>query len=95
MTPRTRVAVVLLYVGYGIALVPLVVVIPVALAFYGIGGSFTVPSGAFLFALVLLWPVGLVLSLFKRPQRLLIGYIFLAAVAVSVAAFVAWVALAT
>ena len=92
-TSRRRGPVIALYVGYGVILVPLIVVFSVALAFLAIGGSFIAPSAAFIVATALLWPAGLILSLVRRSLR--IGYLFLGAVAIAMAGFVAWVALGT
>ena len=95
MTSRPRVAVVAMYVAYAVVLVPLVVVFFVALAFYGFGGEFLAPSGAFLLLFLLLWPAGLVLSIVIPRHRLRLGYSFLAAVLVAIAGFAAYVALGT
>ena len=92
-TARPRGPVIALYVGYGVILIPLVVVFSVALAFFAIGGSFVAPSAAFIVVSALLWPAGLVLSLVRRSLR--VGYLFLAAVALAMAGFAAWVALGT
>jgi len=92
-TSRPRRRAIALYVGYGVILIPLAVVFSVAFAFFQIGGSFVVPTGAFLVAFVLIWFAGLLLSLVLRSVR--VGAIGLVAVAVTIAAFVAWVALAT
>jgi len=92
-TSRPRRRAIALYVGYGVILIPLAVVFSVAFAFFQIGGSFVLPTAVFLVAFVVLWLAGLLLSLVLRSVR--VGAIGLVAVAVTIAAFVAWVALAT
>ena len=92
-TSRPRRSAIALYVGYGVILIPLALVFSVAFAFFQIGGAFAVPSAAFLVAFVLIWLAGIVLSLVLRSVR--VGVIGLVAVGLTIATFVAWVALAT
>jgi hypothetical protein len=96
VSPVSRGAVIALYVSYGVMLIPLVVVAFVALAFWGFGGEFIAPSGAFLLAFLLLWPIGLVLALVFRKNRtrsLRLGFGFLGAELIAIVGFVVYIAL--
>jgi len=92
-TSRPRRSAIALYVGYGVILIPLALVFSVAFAFFQIGGAFVLPTALFLVAFVVLWLAGLLLSFLLRSVR--VGVIGLVAVALTIAAFVAWVARAT